>query len=135
MSADESRKRVFVALAEEAGEKTRIGVALVRARPALVEFGQGDPRAVDDPDLAEPESTLDLGVVSLSIPFVRERPRSRVSQLVDLRPQACIVLVDLLGQAEAVEHHRRVDVASVEVGTSTGKGAKGGRRHPVWRVL
>ena len=35
MSVDESRKRVFVALGQKSGEKTRIEVALVRSRPAL----------------------------------------------------------------------------------------------------
>src|SRR5271168_4975716 len=35
MPVDESRKRVLIALGQEAGEKTRIEVALVRSRPAL----------------------------------------------------------------------------------------------------
>jgi len=35
MSVDETRKGVFVAFGQKSGEQTRIGVALVRSRPAL----------------------------------------------------------------------------------------------------
>ena len=35
VSVDESRERVFVAVGQKSGEKTRIEVALARSRPAL----------------------------------------------------------------------------------------------------
>jgi hypothetical protein len=35
MSADQSRKRIFVAFGQKSGEKTRIQITLVRSRPAI----------------------------------------------------------------------------------------------------
>lgn len=40
MSVDKSRKRVFVALGQKPGEKTRVGVAFARSPPTIKNLDQ-----------------------------------------------------------------------------------------------